>query len=340
MSEINDELLYDSDRVIEVCNDTLPFERDHLNIAIVGDVHLSSTNPSSRKDDYAAAILRKISYLASQSHKWDAVLFLGDIFHLKRVQLSYLMDCITVFRQFQCPTYTIVGNHDIYYEDLRSLRRSPLGILTAAGSLKILGSLSTTDNSFYAEAYHYGNNSLAPSVDPATYRFRLALAHAFWGQMFDMRENNIEVVSPRNPNVSKWSAIALGHDHVPYPTESKQGPLILRPGSLSRGSLHSYQLVRDVSYDVLTIAKDGSFQHSRCTVPVAPADEVMVKDFTPTKDITQRMKDFMVRLSNSDVNQTEDVYTLLEKATSNSDELRLCREYLKNHGFTPRNPVV
>lgn len=83
-------------------------------ILFIGDVHLSSTRPGRRIDDYAAAGLDKLSQCAKICRERNLYpVCLGDLFHRARendlVLLSRLMN---VLREFPTPMLVLAGSHD------------------------------------------------------------------------------------------------------------------------------------------------------------------------------------------------------------------------------------
>jgi predicted phosphodiesterase len=87
----------------------------------IGDVHLSSVPPARRKDDYATAVLAKLSLCADIARRENLIpVMLGDMFHRPKESDEALKTRLArVLRQFHRPLICNVGNHDIRGETLQ-----------------------------------------------------------------------------------------------------------------------------------------------------------------------------------------------------------------------------
>ncbi len=107
------------------------------------DVHLSDKTPESWKGDYTSEVLsslRQIGTLAD-SYKVEAVLDGGDFFHITAPSSTphwIVEKAAEIHGAYPCPTYCVVGNHDISYKNLGTLERQPLGVLFATGVFRNL----------------------------------------------------------------------------------------------------------------------------------------------------------------------------------------------------------
>lgn len=87
------------------------------------DVHASDRSPISWKGDYPAEIwscLEQIGEVAREARAL-AVLDGGDYFHTKaasRNSHDLVRRTAVLHRDYPCPVYAIVGNHDITYNNL------------------------------------------------------------------------------------------------------------------------------------------------------------------------------------------------------------------------------
>ena len=98
------------------------------------DEHLSDQTPGFRKDDYRASILAKLRWQGGMAAEFGATAVIrgGDFFHVKaaqRTSMATLIDVMSIHGGYPCPTYAVVGNHDMVYNDLSTLSRQPLGVL-------------------------------------------------------------------------------------------------------------------------------------------------------------------------------------------------------------------
>lgn len=108
---------------------------------VFNDPHLDVKAPSFRRtDDYMATALRKLDEIAAlcDQHKVDVLCCTGDWFHKKNPQavphrlVRSLLDWSHVVTDnIGIPIYTILGNHDVQFNDLsrESVEKQPVGTL-------------------------------------------------------------------------------------------------------------------------------------------------------------------------------------------------------------------
>ena len=117
-------------------------------IVIVGicDPHCSVHNPAPYKVDYWPALRTALEQTISFASKKDAdaIVWAGDIFHLKsasRNPLYFMADVIEMMRgvlEVGMANLTIAGNHDVKYGSLEGLEGQPLDLLLRAGVMTLL----------------------------------------------------------------------------------------------------------------------------------------------------------------------------------------------------------
>ncbi len=220
---------------------------------VVGDMHLDSRNPSGRIDNYPETTLLKLGQLeqiAMQTGS-NAIICLGDVFHRRSVSLSYLSSVASFFKRLQdkgISFYTVIGNHDIAYEQVESLDRYPLGVLMSSGVVHRLDELivSSTDSSFSVGCVgaHYGE--AFPMVSSPFASCHFVFAHCF----VDGKE--YPMVTVEQLQKSGFNCGFFGHYHGFEPARElsllKDGEVmyIYRPGSLLREAGQEYHRVRDI----------------------------------------------------------------------------------------------
>lgn len=204
----------------------------------VGDVHLKATNPVARKDNYAQAILDKLSWIATYAKTNDVskIYFTGDIFDALNIPIPYLALVIETFQSIcsgGLEVFTIAGNHDLKYDAMRTLPFTPLGILMASGAIKLL----TTDclGTVLVKGISY-NEPWESHEDAIT---AILVGHQFYGEGFDGNGLTDEMCKQL-----KYTYYVLGHDHAPYQDVNKGDYSVIRMGSLSRNSSDTFNLTR------------------------------------------------------------------------------------------------
>ncbi len=217
------------------------------------DEHLADQNPGYRKDSYKDAILTKLEWQGRLARKLSsaAVLRGGDFFHVKpanKTTMSTVAQAAAIHRAYHCPTYSVVGNHDISYNDLSSVPRQPLGVMLRSGvfqpllderfvsgsmSVRVVGVDYTVD---------LGDEALRERVkkqDGDTYT--IAIVHAlaafapeeriqsfFSERVFDYRD----LVFDGCPDV-----YVFGHYHKDQGVREHLGVKFVNLGAVSRGAL-------------------------------------------------------------------------------------------------------
>lgn len=115
----------------------------HINMLVIGDVHICDHAPGKRNDDYKDRILEKLNECVeiAKTSGVTHVLFLGDIFHLKaanRVSHRLVQEMCDVLLSFEVPVIILVGNHDITDGSLDSIIRQPIGMFRFLDNVRLL----------------------------------------------------------------------------------------------------------------------------------------------------------------------------------------------------------
>ena len=103
-----------------------------MKILTTGDLHIRSTPPSERIDDYLETQNEKIKQIVNIAYETDCNLILipGDFFDNPRVKLTTIVEIINILKSIEIPIITIYGQHDLYY---RSKENSILTLLVKIG---------------------------------------------------------------------------------------------------------------------------------------------------------------------------------------------------------------
>ena len=104
-----------------------------MKIAIVGDPHIS-TGFRARVDDYLRTVIRKIKDIANEN---DAVIFLGDVFDTSAMPTYVFNYTYRELKDFKGHLHTILGNHDMFHRNLKSLNKTTIGSLDLTEVIKV-----------------------------------------------------------------------------------------------------------------------------------------------------------------------------------------------------------
>lgn len=303
------------------------------NILFVSDVHLSPRTPSSRKDDYPNTLLTKLSSLldlAKQNNVSD-IFFLGDVFNAKHMTLQYFIKCYDVFKSLSdsgIKLHTIIGNHDILYDNESTMDDSPMHILLTSGIVDNTHTV-TINNITVFQANYLTNIDTIPHATNTT-KYNILTGHYFYHLGFGDLEHTL---SKEKCDELGYNFYILGHDHTPYEPLVTKNYTVLRPGSFSRGTSDTCHINRDSIKVVLM--NSYTSEYSLIDVPnVLPASDVykeqVLIDKVTMSDISESLKDFLSSLT---FDNSSDIFATLNTIPM-SDEIRdLLISYLNNEGI-------
>ena len=230
-------------------------------VMFVGDVHLKAQNPACRKDNYAEAVLRKLTWIktyCNDKHINDVV-FLGDFFDTPTVAWSLftqVMQILQTFKDSGIRCYALVGNHDIRYDRLETLNETSLGVLFLSGLLIRLSEnpiLLRSDGSKIV-GFDFTQKITPPCEECGEGAQVICVAHEYFQCGFSDTSLQCEDL-----DTAGYAAYVFGHDHAPYMPLKQASWTLYRPGSLSRNSSDAHNLMRiprvlvyDVSTDAFT----------------------------------------------------------------------------------------
>lgn len=268
-----------------ICLDT-----DTVNFVYTTDWHLSDKPPGRRQDDYRRAILKKIEFVRDLTERNKAVALCGaDVFHIKNPSspansFSLLYELVHLLRRFphKC-VWGTVGNHDLSYDNMATLRSQPLGLLIASGVYKNLvdgaETFSNRDGSVkvFVQAFPYAGGEQAleflrtSGPRPPDVTYRVALVHALGrpggaSDMFGDRRIGYDEVQDLDFDFFLW-----GHDHARRETETVGNITHVNLGSLARAAFASDEVERPVVATALSFGENG-VNYKEVPIPVKPLE--------------------------------------------------------------------
>lgn len=319
---------------------TIDSSGTEVRIGFVGDLHLNTATPKSRIDNYPETLVEKLESLRILCLNNDIkyLVFLGDIFHKPAQPVSFIYQVLQKFLDFknsgiQC--YAISGNHDISFESLDTLSKSALGILFEVNALVPFSDIYVkgTRTPVHIKGFHYTEEPTEP--DDFTY-YNIMVAHMFYE--FDLSK---ESLNKEDLARLKYNMVVLGHDHTPYDLlteDTISGKVrVVRPGSFSRGTSHSYNINRSIFIDVLNI--NGQINIKRFVVPSKPSDQIFsstVLDNTDLKELNKELSEQFIDLVNRIYSQDTssfDVYQALDSSTASQEVKDRIVMYLEQSGI-------
>ena len=304
------------------------------------DIHLKDTPPISRTDDYAEALFEKLEKIRKICVKLEAEAFImgGDVFDVKdskKVSHYLVRRCLEVFREFPCPVYSIVGNHDIKYDRLDTVYEQPLGVLFESGLVKRLSRIEVGSCEFIGVDYTSHNKTDVSSFtfDKGAGRQVLVTHHNLFINKTDFFG---EKAIPYSVLAEETNADAVLNGHIHFPQDGQYiveigGKFFINPGALSRGSLSRDNLERPV-HALLIDTEEFSF--NLIDLKAKPVNEIF--DLESKSEIDERSKkieEFVLNLKTSVQEEAGDNITdILESLDIPSNIRKKVEHYLSIAG--------
>ena len=297
-------------------------------IVFVGDTHLSANTPSSRKEtneEYRALQIKKLKYIYEDlTDKDDWVIILGDVFHSSALSMmsgtpKFYNDIIDIMKSRR--TLTIIGNHDMYYRNEDSHNVTILDNLFKTGvehleyeSLYVSDGDSSKTINIYGVDYSHD----FPKLESNPNDFNIIVAHSFFEDRFYGAEGNSNLTESAIEQLGQYNLVALGHDHAAYPitTANNGKTIVVRPGSLLRGTSHTCQINRIPQVAVLdTETLECKYE----VLPVAPGKEVFKEKVILEKDIDVNVENILENMSSFD--RTQSIYQFIKSQETRGKEV-------------------
>lgn len=307
---------------------------------LINDVHLTDWNrqPSSCTETYTEdlfGLLAQAWAIARQRHA-AAIVIAGDVFHLKapsRNSHKLVLRLQTLVARAPCPVFIVPGNHDLQHDRLDSLHVSqPLGVVLNSPKAHLLQGWAGYDEASFYPLYGvpwlqgYGNYAETGEEVDARVGQALGSYRREAGELLDSSQDKPLVVThaPLYPPgrelpyeyfpAERWAeamdghgAVWYGHVHEDHGDYIAGGVTFANYGALSRGSLHEYNLTREVAIGTWD-TETGTF--GRIKLDAKPAEQVFrLREKAEVTDMQGRLDSFLEGISGTtlEVLSTESV---------------------------------
>jgi DNA repair exonuclease SbcCD nuclease subunit len=271
------------------------------------------------------------------------VVWAGDVFHHKgpsRTPHSLVQQLISIGQSYRCPWFIVPGNHDIQHDRLDSIQDTqPLGVLYQAGAVRLEGWASdcgVTGVPLYGVPWqqHWTDEAVREAFREFTPRNdgSLVVTHAPLyppGQELTFEYYPAEMFAEAMGPGSGY--VAYGHVHEPHGVWQANGVTFCNNGALSRGSLHEYNLTRQVG---VTLWDAETCEFSFVPLKAKPAEEVFrLREKAQVTDMVGRLDDFLAGISQTSLAtvSVESVMERLRTTGADAGTLALAEELLA-HG--------
>jgi DNA repair exonuclease SbcCD nuclease subunit len=318
-----------------------------MKVMVVNDIHASAYPPSSCTDSYNDDLMNLLAQTAvlARERSCGAVVWAGDIFHHKapsRVPHWLVLKLIHAIRAYPCPVWIVPGNHDLQHDRLDSIHESqPLGVLLAAGARKLDGRAYDENGQRYLALYGvpWQQKWTEEAVEDAlaAYRLRpdasLIVTHApLYPPGKELQFEYYPATQFADAMGGGSGYVAYGHVHEPHGVwrcETAAGTkTFCNNGALSRGSLHEYNLTRQVG---VTLWDSETCEFEFVPLDAKPADQVFrLREKAEVTDMAGRLNNFLEGISHTSLEAVniESVMERMRASGADDPTLSLAAELL------------
>ena len=308
---------------------------------VVGDTHFSNRPPSCRIDDYSETCLNKLSFILDYCilNCVAVVIIEGDVFHKQQIPIQYLTNIISIINQKKkeyalknnesLTIASIIGNHDLPFENFKFIDRSPLYLLFETGCIDYFNHINIKTS---CEDIHISGFDYSKEIKPSSYKNECCVAHCFFG--FDFINPNLDSNESLEDRITEdeakelgYSVYFLGHDHTFYGITKRQCYTVVRPGSLLRNSSHTQQTNRIPCF--YHVKKQNSLYEFKCvSVNIALEAKSIFTEESLIKTKKQELEE------NIKTNISDIILSLSEDDSKENSVINMLNEITKTHNVS------
>lgn len=229
--------------------------RENEKIAFLNDLHVDSQSVESRIDDLSQTVMDKMRDILKKCKERNVkVLFqAGDIFNRVSVThgaVNMLGEVLSEFRESGIQIFAICGNHDIIRNNMDNIHRSPIQTLFTYGMVKHINidTRVIINNKILVTPVDY--TEYPPEADKNA-KINILLCHMFINASSFLADEKHNLTT-KDLEKLHYDVVYAGHDHQEYPIMEIGGSIVIRNGSLLRGTSHDYNFTRQPNFIVLT----------------------------------------------------------------------------------------
>lgn len=299
----------------------------------VGDPHVMGANPKYRKDYYPDTILEKMIEVGeiATTEQADFVLIAGDLISRPDTAPSIIRKIGRILKDYPCPVYGVIGNHDEFGYNPETIDRSMLGVLDAAGlyniipeegiiidkdNLKVLITGQNSDYKIDRDGSCYGYISRKPEgIDKTVHLVHGFLANKKWHDK--VHHTLIDDVVEK----TEADLIIAGHEHSGFGIIERGNKIFSNPGALGRISAAVGEVNRTVNILSFEITKEDISARLIPITRAMPADEVLDREqLEKEKSQKANIEAFASNLRGFEI-KTSNVYEIIDLLAELDDEV-------------------
>ncbi len=291
-----------------------------MTILILGDLHLSDKSPSACTESYNEDLFDLMNQTVelAKNNNYSAVIQAGDFYHHKspnRTSHKTVQRSIELINSYPCPFYIVPGNHDLVMDRLESVMDTqPLGVLLRSGANLLQGwgpgsvygvpwiaewADKSDDGQPSPRALTAVQNALLEWNASTHNGPRLLVTHSpLYPPGYELEFENFPTKVFAEMMGNRGSAY-YGHIHEPHGEYVVGSVNFCNQGALSRGSLHEYNLVRDVC---VTEWDEETGDFTRIVLDYKPASEVFrLSEVVENKQSKIDINEFLTSIGQSTI---------------------------------------
>jgi DNA repair exonuclease SbcCD nuclease subunit len=276
------------------------------------DVHFSDFTPTKRTGNWTDDVSAKLAWIGKFTHlnNIDGVIDGGDFFDIKtpsKNSHSLVSKTAKIHKEYACPIYTLVGNHDVKYGNIDYIEEQPLGVLFNAGVFEQFGGLKEVifqkDDlkvRLVGIAYHGTSYDwdLIRNIKKQDEDYLLVACHLLAsekggvGAMYE-GEDIVPYSELLHQGVDGWF---FGHWHKDQGITVKGNTTIVNTGSLTRGALHLDDLERQPCIVEVQATKE-KIEFIRHNIPVRDVlDAFKVEETISKRENKDKMEEVVEKM--------------------------------------------
>lgn len=272
-----------------------------MNFIYIGDMHERIDAPSSRIDDYKDTVNKKAEEIKELANKYNAKAILqgGDFLDKPSLKTDFVAELIKKWSNLNfnemietllrlnnndltlndlklklkdcIPLFGVVGNHEIYGNNLNTLSKTMIKFLNDIGFMTILSKdkpiiFTTEDNlkvAITGTSYH-SNMDSDKNIDDYIVENKMGdiHIHIVHGMLTDKCYGNLfkHTLVKDIAKRTKADLTISGHDHIGFPLTEIDGKYFVNPGSPIRSSANLKELERKPKILLISIDKTNGLK--------------------------------------------------------------------------------
>lgn len=310
----------------------LAHNKDFIKFMYITDTHFNATTPKNRKDNLLETGLYKLDEAVeiANNNEVDFVLHGGDFFEKPDVTDLVAGRVAKRIRKFKMPVMVVPGGHDLFGNNIESIKRTKLGFFNQSGLVKLLihpdkDNIIVKNKNLSVQltgtASHYGiDNENIDEDYVLKYKNADFAIHTIHGMLMP------KPFIPNTPTVliddiidTKADLTLAGHYHIGFDPVNINGKLFCNCGAMVRKKNDIKEMNRMPKVVIITISKAKGIEMQFIELKTAkPGDEVL--DRTEIEKRQQRaikVQGFLGQIKQAQNIKTLNINTIVQEISKN-----------------------